>query len=134
MGNINNNNIKCVLFFGCRHPNKDYLYKNDWNQFLENGVLNNLFVAFSRYDDNKVYVQHLLRENSSLISNMILNDNAYIFVCGDASRMAKDVENAIIELVALHSKMSIIESKKYIEKMKTSNRYNIDVWNSIISQ
>eukprot|EP01084_Bolivina_argentea_P048709 89714_1 len=80
---------KCVLFFGCRHPHKDYLFKNDWHQFLENGVLNHLFIALSRYYDNKVYVQHLLKENSLLISNMILNDNAYVFVCGDASKMAK---------------------------------------------
>ena len=62
---------------------------------------------------------------------MILNKNAYIFICGDASKMAKDVENTIIELIALHSKMSLIESTKYIENMKNTHRYNVDVWNSL---
>lgn len=130
---INNDNTingKCLLFYGCRHPKKDYLFKDEWQTFINNGVLNNLFVAFSRYYDNKVYVQHLLKEKSSLISSMILNDNASIFVCGDASKMAKDVENTIIEVIALHSKMSISESQKYIFNMKQQLRYNIDVWST----
>merc|ERR1712228_554455 len=122
---------KCVLFFGCRHPQKDYLYQEEWQKFQKDGVLDELFVGFSRYyAERRVYVQHLLKENSKLISDMILNDSAYVFVCGDASKMAKDVESTIIELIALHSKMSLIESTKYVEGMKDANKYNIDCWNS----
>jgi len=121
---------QCVLFFGCRHPNKDYLFEREWQQFQQQHVLHELFVAFSRAQKHKVYVQHLLKENSAKISQMILQDDAYVFVCGDAAAMAKSVESTFIELIALHSKMSILESTKFIQHMKQTNKYNIDVWSS----
>merc|ERR1712176_106312 len=99
--------------------------------FEDEGTLSHLFVAFSRLEsDKKVYVQHLMKENSAMLAQLILYENAHVFVCGDASRMAKDVENTIQEIVALHSKMGLSESAKFIAKLKGESRYCIDVWSS----
>ena len=97
------------------------------------GILDEFCVAFSRLGSRKVYVQHMLREKSKDVSNMILNEKAYIFVCGDASHMAKDVENAIIDILALHNeKMDKREATKYVKTMQQQGRYMQDIWSSII--
>ena len=96
-------------------------------------MLDGFHVAFSRLKKRKVYVQHLIRERSREVAKLILNDKAYIYVCGDASRMARDVKNAIIDILALHNeKMDKRDAIKYVENMFDNGRYLQDIWSSII--
>ena len=97
-------------------------------------MLDAFHVAFSRLKKRKVYVQHLIRERSKEVAKMILDDKAYIYVCGDASRMAKDVKNAIIDILALHNeKMDKKDAIKYVENMQNNGRYLQDIWSSILT-
>ncbi|XP_029468564.1 NADPH--cytochrome P450 reductase isoform X2 [Rhinatrema bivittatum] len=117
-----------VLYYGCRHVNEDYLYKNELAQFHKDGVLTQLNVAFSRDQDYKIYVQHLLKKNKENIWKLISEDNAHIYVCGDARNMARDVQNAFYEIVAEHGKMDHTQAVDYVKKLMTKGRYSLDVW------
>ena len=133
---IHNNNKKdgqVLLFFGCRHRDQDFLYRDDWKEFVKSHTITDFHVAFSREQNRKVYVQHKLREyhTATKIANLILKENAYIYVCGDARTMASDVEKAFIEILALHSKMELNETEKYIKNIQKKSRYVQDIWNSI---
>ena len=82
------------LFFGEQHFTTDFLYQTEWQEWLNDGTLSKLDVAFSRDTDQKVYVQHKIAENSEQFNQWIENGGA-IYVCGDESKMAKDVHLAI---------------------------------------
>ncbi|HBO2457523.1 TPA: NADPH-dependent assimilatory sulfite reductase flavoprotein subunit, partial [Pseudomonas aeruginosa] len=82
------------LFFGEQHFTTDFLYQTEWQEWLDDGTLSKIDVAFSRDTDQKVYVQHKIAENSEQFNQWIEN-GAAIYVCGDESKMAKDVHQAI---------------------------------------
>ncbi|MDF5366512.1 NADPH-dependent assimilatory sulfite reductase flavoprotein subunit, partial [Vibrio parahaemolyticus] len=83
------------LFFGDRTFTQDFLYQVEWQKYLKSGVLSRLDVAFSRDQVEKVYVQHRILENAAQVWQWI-QEGAYIYVCGDATRMAKDVHDALV--------------------------------------
>ncbi|ETO21715.1 sulfite reductase (NADPH) flavoprotein alpha-component [Reticulomyxa filosa] len=108
----------------------------DDNEFslmtVQKGVLTDFLCAFSRSEKNrKIYVQDKIRENAQMVANLILKEHAYVYVCGDASAMAKDVETAIIEVLSLHSDLVINEARKYVNQMQTSGRYKVDIWSTV---
>uniref|UniRef100_A0ACB8ED80 Uncharacterized protein n=1 Tax=Sphaerodactylus townsendi TaxID=933632 RepID=A0ACB8ED80_9SAUR len=117
-----------VLYYGCRHENEDYLYKDELAKFLKEGALTGLHVAFSRDQEHKIYVQHLLKKNKENVWKLIHEGNCHIYVCGDARNMARDVQNTFYEIVAEYGKMDQQQAVDYVKKLMTKGRYSLDIW------
>src|SRR6266852_8287552 len=116
------------LFFGSQHEKCDYAYKEDFDRFKRDGILTRLDCAWSRDQARKVYVQHRMLENAPEIWKWIDSDGAQFFVCGDARRMAKDVDAALRKIVQEQGGKSVDEANAYVEKLKTDKRYKRDVY------
>ncbi|CAJ0940531.1 unnamed protein product [Ranitomeya imitator] len=117
-----------VLYYGCRYESEDYLYKEELAKFKKDDVLTQLNVAFSRDQNEKVYVQHLLKKNKENVWKLISEENAHIYVCGDARNMARDVQNTFYDIVEEYGKMDHSQAVDYIKKLMTKGRYSQDVW------
>ena len=115
------------LFFGDQHYLTDFLYQTEWQDYLADGVLTKLDVAFSRDQVEKVYVQDRMRENSKELYAW-LEKGASFYVCGDASRMATDVDMALHEIIEKEGGKSNEEAAAYVKKLKTDKRYLRDVY------
>jgi sulfite reductase (NADPH) flavoprotein alpha-component len=115
------------LFFGDQHVATDFLYEKSIQGFVDQGVLNRLDTAFSRDGDTKVYVQDRMRENAAELWRW-LQDGAYVFVCGDASRMARDVNQTLVDIAADRGAMSTADAKAYIAQLTSDGRYVRDVY------
>uniref|UniRef100_UPI00358E90BB NADPH--cytochrome P450 reductase n=1 Tax=Myxine glutinosa TaxID=7769 RepID=UPI00358E90BB len=118
---------KTVLYFGCRRKAADFIYEEELERFRMQGALTQLHVAFSRDQDHKVYVQHLLKKNKDDMWNL-LKEGAHLYVCGDAKNMARDVQAAITEIVAECGLMEHSQAVDYVKKLMTKGRYSSDVW------
>lgn len=114
------------LFFGEWHRDFEFFYENEWEKFEKEGKLR-LDTAFSRDQKHKIYVQHRLLEHGAELFSL-LEEGAYFFVCGDARRMAKDVDLALHQIVQTHGHFDETETKQYIKKLKTEKRYLRDVY------
>lgn len=115
------------LFFGDQKSETDFLYKDMLEDYATRGILKRLDTAFSRDQDHKIYVQDRMRESGAEIFKW-LESGGYFYVCGDASRMAKDVDTALHEIVAQHGNMSADQATAYIKKLASDNRYERDVY------
>ncbi|UOQ49974.1 assimilatory sulfite reductase (NADPH) flavoprotein subunit [Gracilibacillus caseinilyticus] len=118
---------KTWLFFGDQHFRSDFLYQVDWQNWLNKGYLSKMDVAFSRDTEEKVYVQHRMKENAQQLYEW-LEAGAYFFVCGDEKRMAKDVHEALLAIVSEQGKLSQEQATEYINKLKQEKRYQRDVY------
>ncbi len=114
------------LFFGERRSQTDFYYKNDWEDLVAQGKLI-IDCAFSRDQADKVYVQHRMLDKSRQLWEW-LQQGAYLFVCGDASRMAKDVDKTLQVIVEKEGGLSPENSKAYLKDLKKTNRYQRDVY------
>jgi cytochrome P450/NADPH-cytochrome P450 reductase len=115
-----------MMFFGCRHPEQDYIYQSELEQFAKDGVAD-LHVAFSRVEKKKTYVQDLVRENQEQIWTL-LEQGAKVFVCGDGSRMEPDVRRALTLIYSEEKDVSAEAADAWMEQMMSDNRYVLDVW------
>lgn len=115
------------LFFGDRHCATDFLYEDEIRGWLDRGVLSRLDTAFSRDQAEKIYVQYRMEENAAELWKWI-REGAYFYVCGDAERMAKDVDAALHGIVQREGGKSSEEAAAFIEEMKKSKRYRKDVY------
>jgi sulfite reductase (NADPH) flavoprotein alpha-component len=115
------------LFFGDRTFTQDFLYQVEWQKYLKSGLLNRLDVAFSRDQAEKVYVQHRILENAEQVWQWI-QEGAYIYVCGDATRMAKDVHEALVIVAEQQGKMSRDDAEEFINELRKAKRYQRDVY------
>lgn len=115
------------LFFGDRNAATDFIYKDELEAMQDKGILTRLDLAFSRDQEEKIYVQDRMREHGAELFAW-LEQGGYFFVCGDAYRMAKDVDKALFEIIAEHGKMSVIEAAGYVNKLKKEKRYVRDVY------
>lgn len=115
------------LFFGDRHRATNYLYGEELEGFLASGALTRLDLAFSRDQDAKVYVQHRMSENAEEFFGW-LADGAYVYVCGDADRMAKDVDAMLHDVVARGGRMDAMAAHTYVNDLIKSHRYVRDVY------
>jgi sulfite reductase (NADPH) flavoprotein alpha-component len=115
------------LFFGDQHAKTDYLYGDEWKQLLADGKMARIDLAFSRDQAKKVYVQDRMREAAAELWGW-LKGGAYFYVCGDAHRMAKDVDAALHEIIAQHGGMDAAAAADYVKQMKKDKRYQRDVY------
>jgi len=115
-----------VLYFGSRHKDRDFLYGDEWQALAANQELN-LFTAFSRDQNQKIYVQHrLLEQQFDIWQNM--EKGAYFYVCGDATKMASDVEATLLHIIQQQGGMNEAAARDYLKSLADAGRYNKDVW------
>ena len=114
------------LFFGDQQAASDFLYRDELESFKTNSYLHRLDVAFSRDQKEKIYVQNRMLENAAELFRW-LEDGAHFYVCGDAKRMAKDVDAALHKVVELSGK-TVDEAATYVQKLKFEKRYQRDVY------
>lgn len=115
------------LFFGDQKKATDYLYEDEWEDYKAKGQVHRLDLAWSRDQETKIYVQDRMRENAAEIWSWI-QGGAYFYVCGDAKRMAKDVDAALHEIIAEEGKMDSAAATGYIKELKKEKRYQRDVY------
>ncbi len=116
------------LFFGEQREKSDFLYRDEFQQLQADGVLTRFDTAFSRDQPHKVYVQNRMLENAAEIWKWIDAEGAQIFVCGDAMRMAKDVDAALHKIIATEGGKNPEEAAQYVEELKKAKRYKRDVY------
>lgn len=115
------------LFFGDRNFSFDFLYQLDLRDFLKDGVLTKLDVAFSRDQPEKIYVQDRMRENAAQLWSW-LNEGAVFYVCGDAERMAGDVHQALIDIAQSEGGKSPKDAEGFVKQLQKDKRYLRDVY------
>ncbi|MEU7719511.1 bifunctional nitrate reductase/sulfite reductase flavoprotein subunit alpha [Streptomyces tibetensis] len=115
------------LFFGEQHRATDFYYEEELTALLDEGSLTRLDTAFSRDQRNKVYVQDRMREHGPELWHW-LRDGARFYVCGDASRMAKDVDRALRDIVVAHGGLGEAEAAAYVKQLAADKRYVRDVY------
>ncbi|MGB7800770.1 NADPH-dependent assimilatory sulfite reductase flavoprotein subunit [Buttiauxella sp.] len=115
------------LFFGNPHFTDDFLYQVEWQRYVKDGLLTHIDLAWSRDQEHKIYVQDKLREKGAELWNWI-KDGAHIYVCGDANRMAKDVEHALLEVVAEFGGMDTETADEFLSELRVERRYQRDVY------
>uniref|UniRef100_A0A8C5PAB0 Methionine synthase reductase n=1 Tax=Leptobrachium leishanense TaxID=445787 RepID=A0A8C5PAB0_9ANUR len=122
------------LFFGCRHRDKDYLFRDEFSNFIENGVLTYLKVCFSRETSDHTdqsapqYVQDSLRLYSQDIVRILTRDNGRIYICGDAKNMARDVNDALADIFSMELGLDKLEAMKTLAGLRDHKQYLQDVW------
>jgi sulfite reductase (NADPH) flavoprotein alpha-component len=118
---------KAWLFFGHQREASDFYYRDEFASMTASGTLTKLTTAWSRDGDKKVYVQDRMRDEGAELWGW-LKGGAHFYVCGDAKRMAKDVETALAEIVAAHGHMSDAGARDFITELKSAGRYQADVY------
>ncbi|MEX0423871.1 NADPH-dependent assimilatory sulfite reductase flavoprotein subunit [Providencia rettgeri] len=115
------------LFFGNPHFVDDFLYQVEWQRYVKDGLLTHISLAWSRDQQEKIYVQDKLREQGEEVWQW-LQEGAHIYVCGDANRMAKDVEQALLDIVSQYGNMDSEEADEFLSELRVMRRYQRDVY------
>ncbi len=130
-----------LLFFGCRTREKDWIYREEMEDFLRQGMLTEMHTAFSREAGKKVYVQDRMREQGARLARLLLKEGAYLYVCGDAENMARDVHANLKALLVQHGQgqpgkqgqeqggvRTEEEAEAFLSELKQRQRYVLDIW------
>ncbi|AIN47130.1 NADPH-dependent assimilatory sulfite reductase flavoprotein subunit [Candidatus Palibaumannia cicadellinicola] len=115
------------LFFGNQHLTEDFLYQVEWQRYVKNGLLNQIDVAWSQDQTEKIYVQDRIWENGTEVWHWI-QQGAHIYVCGNANRMARDVEQVLVKLVAKHGRMDSEQADEFLSELRMARRYQRDTY------
>ncbi|XP_065830263.1 NADPH-dependent diflavin oxidoreductase 1-like [Oscarella lobularis] len=115
------------LFFGCRSKDKDFFFADEWLPMVKSQSLQ-LYAAFSRDQENKVYVQDRLLEQAPLVWTMISEKQAYLYIAGNSKQMPTDVRNALKTVCAKWGNMSEEESDDYLKKLEQKKRFHMETW------
>jgi sulfite reductase (NADPH) flavoprotein alpha-component len=115
------------LFFGCQRAKCDFLYRDELMDYQSRGVLNRLDAAFSRDQPQKIYVQNLIQQHAAELWSW-LSDGASLYVCGDAARMAKDVDVALHETAVRAGGLSTEQAVEWVGMLRQQKRYLRDVY------
>ncbi|XP_078498271.1 NADPH-dependent diflavin oxidoreductase 1 [Lissotriton helveticus] len=116
-----------VLFFGCRQKTKDFYCQSEWEDLIERKFLA-LFTAFSRDQEDKVYVQHRIGENGALLWDLISNKHAHIYIAGNAKLMPAAVADALKSVFESEGGMSASEADQYLTALEQSRRFQTETW------
>jgi sulfite reductase (NADPH) flavoprotein alpha-component len=115
------------LIFGERNFSSDFLYQLEWLRYRKDGTLTRMDVAFSRDQQEKIYVQHRMKEQGQHLYDW-LERGAHLYVCGDATRMAGDVHQALLEVIEEQGAMTAERAAEYVSALKAARRYQRDVY------
>ncbi|QCI20559.1 assimilatory sulfite reductase (NADPH) flavoprotein subunit [Buchnera aphidicola (Brachycaudus cardui)] len=115
------------IFFGNPHFTEDFLYQIEWQQYIKKGLLNKMSLAWSQDQKHKVYIQDKIRENGKEVWSWI-QDGAQIYVCGNASKMAKDVEKALLDVISKNAGMNLEDADEFLNNLRLNQRYKRDVY------
>ncbi|PHM27967.1 NADPH-dependent assimilatory sulfite reductase flavoprotein subunit [Xenorhabdus budapestensis] len=115
------------LFFGNPHFVEDFLYQVEFQRYVKEGLLTRIDLAWSRDQQHKVYVQDKLREQGEEIWRWI-QEGAHLYVCGDANRMAKDVEQALLDIISQQGGMDAEQADEFLSELRLERRYQRDVY------
>lgn len=118
---------KSWLFFGDQHFVTDFLYQTEWQNWLKDGVLTKMNIAFSRDKAEKVYVQHRMLEHSKELFEW-LEEGAVLYICGDEKHMAHDVHQTLLAIIQKEGQMALEQAEEYVAAMKQNKRYQRDVY------
>ncbi|WP_400245041.1 assimilatory sulfite reductase (NADPH) flavoprotein subunit [Niallia sp. JL1B1071] len=118
---------KSWLFFGDQHFVTDFLYQTEWQNWLKDGVLTKMNIAFSRDTAEKVYVQHRMLEHSKELFDW-LEEGAVLYICGDEKHMAHDVHQTLLTIIQKEGQMSLEQAEEYVAAMNQNKRYQRDVY------
>jgi sulfite reductase (NADPH) flavoprotein alpha-component len=115
------------MFFGDQTFTQDFLYQVEWQGYLKSGLLTKMDVAFSRDQAEKVYVQDRIKENAKDVFEW-LERGAHLYICGDANRMAKDVHNTLVDVIASEGGFTAEQDEDYLNSFRSNKRYQKDVY------
>ena len=115
------------MFFGDQTFTQDFLYQVEWQNYLKSGLLTRMDVAFSRDQAEKIYVQDRIRENGAEFFAW-LERGAHLYICGDADRMAKDVHQALVDVISQYGELSAEQAEQYLKDLRSAKRYQKDVY------
>lgn len=122
-----------IFFFGCRSKHGDYLYEEFWQTYAQDsGVLSSskgggLFVAFSRDETKKVYVQHKMKEESARVWKL-LSTGAAVYIAGSSNKMPADVTSALVEIISKEGGVSKETAEKWLRQQEKIGRFNVEAW------
>ena len=118
----------CLMYYGCRSSN-DQLFKDEFLNWKENGIITKYRVAFSRSGGNKKqYVQHLFKKDGKLIWRLITDEKAILFICGKGSTVGKSISESLISIILENSEMNKEEAEAYLINMKSNKQFIMDTW------
>ncbi|XP_013410123.1 NADPH-dependent diflavin oxidoreductase 1-like [Lingula anatina] len=115
------------LFFGCRNEAKDFYCAEEWQEYVNRGFLQ-LFTAFSRDQEDKVYVHHRMLEQKKLLWELIDKKGAYVYIAGNAKQMPDDVKGALKTTIMVEGAMSEDKAEQYIRQMEKTRHYQVETW------
>ncbi|XP_056360989.1 NADPH-dependent diflavin oxidoreductase 1 [Oenanthe melanoleuca] len=115
------------LFFGCRHKSKDFYCQAEWEELVTKGLLT-LFTAFSRDQEEKVYVQHRIQENGRLVWELLSTGNAHVYLAGNAKEMPAAVAKALQSVLQLEGGLSPSEAEEHLAALERSQRFQSETW------
>jgi cytochrome P450/NADPH-cytochrome P450 reductase len=117
---------EALLFFGCRHPDHDFLYRDELERYESEGIAS-LFTAFSREANEPSYVQHVIERQADRVWELI-EAGARVYVCGDGAAMEPDVRRTLVSICANKRQCGLEEAQAWIDQMSDEERYLLDVW------
>ncbi|AHG59967.1 Cysj [Buchnera aphidicola str. G002 (Myzus persicae)] len=115
------------IFFGNPHFTEDFLYQIEWQEYIKKGLLTKISLAWSQDQEHKIYIQDKIRENGKEVWSWI-KEGAELYVCGNASKMAKDVEKALLDIISEYGNMNFEDSEEFLNNLRLNKRYKRDVY------